>query len=157
MREQKIDIFNKRVLSKADAICFTSNGIITSNNRLVMGAGVAKKFKNKFSNIDYKAAKLVKENGNKCQLIGNFVTKAEDKKEYQINVVAFPTKYHWKDNSDLDLIKKSAQELIELANHYNWKLIALPKPGCFNGNLYWPIVKKEIEKILDDRVVIVYL
>jgi O-acetyl-ADP-ribose deacetylase (regulator of RNase III) len=148
MREQRIDVLSERVLSKADAICFTSNGVLTHSGCLVMGAGVAKAFRDGFPGLDASAGEAVRDNGNICQVVGFAPPRAK--------IIAFPTKHNWKDPSDLELIKKSARELMELIEKHNWKLVALPRPGCRNGGLSWDIVKAVIKPILDNRVVIVY-
>lgn len=151
MLTAEINILSDFVLAQADAICFTSNGVLKKNACLVMGAGNAKAFKNKFNNIDALAGKLVFQYGNFCQEIKKY--------EYLNNkftIVAFPTKYHWKDNSNLALIEKSAKELVELANINGWKKVFLPAPGINNGKLSWDIVEKILSKILDDRFTITF-
>jgi hypothetical protein len=148
MREQRIDILSERVLSKADAICFCSNGIVRSDNSLVMGAGVAKVFRDRFPGLDVSAGEAVRDNGNICQVVGFCPPRAK--------IVAFPTKHDWKDPSDLELIKKSARELMELIEKHNWKLVALPFPGIGRGGLDKETVRQALAPILDDRVVIVY-
>jgi len=150
MLEQRINILDQRVLSKADAICFTSNGVIRKNGCLVMGAGVAKAFRDRFVGIDRAAGRQVQRNGNICQVIPTLTDSIPE-------IVAFPTKHDWRDPSDIDLIEKSARELMELIEKKGWARTALPRPGCNNGSLNWKEVKKVIEPILDDRVVIVYL
>lgn len=149
------NILWQNVIDDADAICFTSNGVIKKNGRLVMGAGVAKAFRDKFLNLDWQAAQSVKEHGNICQIVGA-ARKSQQSKYAEI--VAFPTKHHWKDNSDIKLIEQSITQLVELADHMKWKKIYLPAPGVSNGGLSW---KKEVEpllmKKLDDRFIITFL
>lgn len=152
MKELRIDILSDTVLKDADAICFTSNGIVKASGELVMGAGVAKQFKEKFGVvIATNAGTLVKRNGNICQWVAIHFAK------HPAHIVAFPTKYHWKDPSDLELVKKSAKELMALVDKLGWTKVYLPRPGTGLGNLQWSVVKSELEKILDDRVIITYL
>lgn len=156
MKIQKINILSKEVRKIADAICFTSNGIIKKNGRLTMGAGVAKAFRDKFDGVDWDAAQAVKKNGNVCQLVVS-LQHVNDPLKYD-NIVAFPTKYHWRNPSDIKLITKSAHELVALADRNNWKNVYLPCPGCSNGGLNFKNdVKPVLEKILDDRFIICYL
>ena len=71
-------------------------------------------------------------------------------------VIAFHTKYHWKDKSSLNLIKKSSQQLVLVTNMMDWKNILLPRPGCSNGGLSWEKqVKPVLENYLDDRFTII--
>ena len=48
-----LDILNEGIITDLgyDAICVTTNGVVKRNGELVMGAGVAKQFANKFANI----------------------------------------------------------------------------------------------------------
>ena len=152
MLEEKTNILSDKILIKADAICFTSNGIVKKSGELVMGAGVAKAFKNKFVGIDKRAGNIVNKNGNVCQIVSYEIDKSDS-----LPIISFPTKYHWRNPSSLSLIKKSAEELMRLIEMHGWKKVYLPRPGCANGGLQWASVKSAIENILDDRVVICYL
>ncbi len=157
MIEKKIDILSEKLLSRVDAICFTSNGVVKSNGELVMGAGVALAFARRFTRLPRYAGECVRRNGNICQLVYSFPKGLEIPKDGFLYVIAFPTKNHWKDPSDLNLIVKSSKELMLGIEFMNIKRVALPRPGCQNGGLDWEKqVKPEIEGILDDRVVVVY-
>ena len=133
------DIFN----SKADYI------VIPVNMVKVMGAGLAKQFKEKYPHIfnEYVKIKFTKDNS----IFQYF------------HFILFATKYHWKDNSDIDLIKNG---LIQLKNEIEDKqypgnpflkdrdkiTIAFPKIGCGLGNLDWNEVKPLIIKYLGNCV-----
>jgi len=154
---KNLNILSQKVINKADAICFTSNGILKKNGALIMGAGVAKAFRDNFFNIDHSAGSLVKERGNICQIVSNSTRNPELPEGRRLDIVAFPTKHRPQDKSDIELIKKSAVELVELADMLSWKLVFLPAPGCSNGKLDFETeVKPVIKKILDDRFVITF-
>jgi hypothetical protein len=158
MREAKIDIFSPTILENVNTICFTSNGIIRRDGSLVMGAGTAKLFRDRFPGIDRKAGSLVKKNGNVCQIIDQpIITIGKKNIRVPINVVAFPTKNHWKDASDTDLIMRSARRLMEMVKENNWQYVALPQPGTGNGNLDWSVMREKLETVLDNRIIIVYV
>lgn len=123
MIEKKIDIFSEKLWKKVNAICFTSNGVVKADGTLVMGAGIAKVFRDKFSWLPLSAGKLVKNYGNKCQVMGS--TYFEDRR---ISIVGFPTKQNWRDSSDINLIIKSSKELMLLIEKNGWKRAALPRP-----------------------------
>ena len=146
MIEVKGNILSREVMEEADAICFTSNGVVRTNGRLVMGAGVAKAFRDRFYNIDMEAGKMVKANGNICQVI---------KKTPYCSIVAFPTKNHWRNQSDLALMKQSAEQLMKLVEDNKWNTVYLPRPGCSNGGLDWFDVKPEMDQILNNKVRII--
>ena len=155
MRIATVNILSNEVLQSADAICFTSNGIIKANGRLVMGAGNAKAFRDYFLNLDRSAAHEVNTNGNKCQIVRSHEKTHNGK---VVRIIAFPTKHHWKNPSDLELIKKSAIELVALADELEWKSVYLPPPGCGHGGLDFDTeVKPMLEKIFDSRFVITFL
>ncbi len=72
-----------------------------------------------------------------------------------IRIITFPTKHHWRDKSDLELIKTSAEQLIDICEGRGIATCYLTQPGCANGGLDWDSqVKPLIERILDDRFVI---
>lgn len=123
--------------------CVTTNGVLNKNGELVMGAGVALQASARFPELP--------------KILGGFVSKYGNRVFFvrQFNLISFPTKYGWKDKSDIELIKKSSVECVELANKFNLKKVIMPQPGCGNGHLIWNEVKRNIENILDDRFVVV--
>jgi hypothetical protein len=129
------------------ATCITTNGIVKTNGRAVMGAGVAKLVRDRYINCDLVLGTLITKNGSKVQ---QFLSKP-------VNLIAFPTKNHYKANSSLQLIEQSAHELKEWAdNHPEFTTIILPRPGCNNGRLVWAQVKPVLEGILtDDKFIII--
>lgn len=75
--------------------------------------------------------------------------------ELDFHVVSFPVKHHWRDEADLDLIKKSAIQLMNHVDGLGWGKVILPRPGCGNGRLTWEKVKPILESVLDDRVLVI--
>lgn len=142
---KKQDIFETAI--QFDAICVTTNSVITRTQALVMGAGVAKQFKLKYPGIEYELGKKVKTYGNIPFLIY---------KNKQA-IVSFPTKKNWKDKSDLKLIESSARALIKIASSRYWTKVAIPAPGVEKGGLSWKNeVAPLLSKILDDRFIILF-
>jgi hypothetical protein len=129
-----------------DAICVTTNGIIKKDGTAVMGAGVAHQAKIRYPSLPRELATALR-------LTGNHV--------YHIpqsdctNIITFPTKHNWKDDSDIALIEQSCKELVVLTDKSRWNKIVLTRPGCANGKLDWSIVKPILEKHLDDRFIII--
>jgi len=151
MKEIKGNIFEQL---DADAICVTTNGIVKANGELVMGAGIAKQFAMKWPQLPAIFGKIVAKYGNVLQQ-----TMPGDIKE-AITIIAFPTKNHWRDPSDMALIKQSAIKLREWADEFEEQTdkkpkVVLPRPGCGLGGLKWEDVKRVIEPILDDRFYII--
>ena len=152
MRIFRVNILSKKVLKTADAVCFTSNGVIKKDGKLVMGAGVAKQFRDTFADLDQQAGTAVKTYGNICQVVKQTFYLGNP-----LNIVAFPTKYNWRDKSDINLIETSAIQLIDMTNKYGWKDVYLPFPGISCGGLDKEFVTNRIGKIFDDRFIICYL
>lgn len=142
---------------EVDAVCITTNGNLKSSGANVMGKGIALDFKKKFPGIDFILGEKIKENGNKVYLINDGKTSIKNIVP-KWKIFSFPTKHNWWEKSDMELIIKSAKELVEISNLYANETICLPKPGCSNGGLKWPDVKEELEKILcDDKFLVIDL
>lgn len=65
----------------------------------------------------------------------------------------------WMGYPNLNIIKHSAEELVEITNEWGWQNVALPTVGCSreaHKGLDWLEVKKILEDILDDRFTIVH-
>jgi hypothetical protein len=125
--------------------CITTNGALRMNKRAIMGAGIAQQARSRFPELEVTLGKLILKHGNHVHLLGH-------------NLISFPTKVHWNRNSDLDLIMRSARELVALVNTLpDAKRILMTRPGCGMGKLSWHDVKRSIEPILDDRFIVVSL
>ncbi len=178
MKEIRGNIFAQ---TDADAICVTTNGIIKQNGELVMGAGIAKAFKEKFPFLPRVLGKSVGHNGN--HVYGVKISNTEFVPK-PIWVLTIPTKNDYRESSPLDLIEQSIQELVEIVDnlnssefwdynnslkeeskyryHYpagspqNIQKIVLPRPGCAHGGRDWETeVKPILEKYFDDRFYII--
>ena len=152
MKEVYGNIFSKAFLKFGDAFCITTNGFTKKDGSCVMGAGVAKLAKETFPGLDSELGKLIKENGNRVQIIRKIIVDGKEK-----HLIAFPTKHNWYEKSDIKLIDTSAHQLITLTNKIKYKKVILPRPGCKNGQLNWKQdVKPLLEKILTDTYFIIY-
>lgn len=154
MIELKANILSVEILKKADAICFTSNGMIKANGELVMGAGIAKAFRDRWPTLSEYFGKFVKNGGNTVHRLNVY----DSLTDRYMDIASFPTKHHWRNPSDLALIKRSAEALLKMADDNKWKSIYLPRPGVGLGGLNWETqVKPVIKDILDDRFIICHL
>lgn len=126
--------------------CITTNGTIKKNGRGVMGRGCALEAKRRCEaqgfDVSKRLAECVKTRGNVVSWLNT-------------GLLSFPTKYNWWENSDLELIKQSAEQLAIIANNFRDKWYVLPRPGCGNGKLKWEDVKPVIENILPDNVLVI--
>ena len=127
-------------------IVIPTNGIVKTDGRLVMGAGVALEAVKRFKDIDLFLGNKVTYEGNQCYLYTTTNT----------YVISFPTKNHYKDSRNLELIETSTKQLIILTNKLNFEKVYLPRVGCGLGNLDWITeVKPLLQRYLDDRFIIV--
>jgi hypothetical protein len=140
------------------AVCCTTNMTVKKNGELVMGAGVAKQFAKRFPSLPKRwgyQTNLILKGKLKSNLI---VTKYPIERISTIDLVSFPTKYDWKEKSDIDLIKRSAIQVYMISQVLGWFNVLLPRPGCSNGGLDWHSeVKPILLEILDERFWIITL
>lgn len=133
------------------AACVTTNGIVKRNGYAVMGAGIAKEADQRFA-CSGKLGRLLTKSGNHvydlCEAQGNGGS---------FRLISFPTKHHWKDNSDMTLIRQSAEELSALCDQMGIQTCYLTPPGCGCGRLNWTTqVEPVLSSLLDDRFIIVF-
>lgn len=146
MKEIKGDLLEVMATGEYDGFCVTTNGQVRANGKAVMGAGIAKIARDNFKGIDERFGMILQKYGHYVCHLG----------EYKYGkILTFPTKNHWRDKSDIELIKKSALQLEELIEKHGYSNILLPRPGCSNGGLSWEYVKEQISPILSDRIMII--
>ncbi|MCE5293484.1 MAG: DarT ssDNA thymidine ADP-ribosyltransferase family protein [Chlamydiales bacterium] len=149
----KIEAIKTEALEKKSTITFHEGDLLNSkmqtlvntvNCKGVMGKGIALEFKKRFPAmfLDYK---------DRCdkQAVKPGVPYIYKTKEEKC-IVNFPTKDHWKKDSDLSWIQKG---LDHIKTHYKeWGItsLALPPLGCGNGGLNWNIVRSMIMDTLGD-------
>lgn len=156
MLEDTVDLWTE----PCDARCITTNGYVKGNGHLVMGAGVAGQAQERYPKFPKVAGDFVKQHGNHVVtfygnwFIDGFHIANYDKDPFYF--VTFPVKHVWYEDADLELIERSAKELMDVLDQFdNWQKVLLPRPGCGNGRLTWGQVEPVISPILDDRVVVI--
>lgn len=142
MKVEKINIWD---LPETTWKGITTNGVVMKNGLAVMGGGVALEAAKRFTD-------LPKQLGAGIEMAGNTVILFPDH-----CVFSFPTKHHFRDKSDIELIKKSARGLIAILDHSESVItppVYLPFPGIGLGGLDEKTVLDALEGILDDRVIL---
>lgn len=125
---------------QGDYRCVTTNAILR-NGYSVMGKGITLQAAKKYPGLATLLGKLIQEKGNHVFHLGN-------------GLISFPTKWHYANNCDIELIKQSAKELVVLLQDNPAKRILLPKPDCEDRK--WEIVKPIVQTIFsDDKFIIV--
>lgn len=150
MREITGDIWD--YYNNGSRIVIPTNLTLDSRGRAVMGAGLAKEARNKYRDLP----KLLGDHIKSCGCMLNF-----DNPIFiyptDCKIICLATKRHWRGKSDIELIKNglinldSSLYLLDIRSN-----IYLPRLGCGLGGLDWEKeVKPELEKLLDDRFIIV--
>ena len=125
----------------------------------IMGAGLAKQFKNKYPDyyIDYKEVCSEFLTVGVVHLYPFYVDSFA--KFFGGGIISFPTKKHWKDKSQLAWIKDGLENIIKLTKINPWfkpNSIAFPKLGCGCGRLLWsdvePLLINFAEELQDVEV-----
>lgn len=152
-----IEVFGDLWEYPTDIRVITTNGDINRSGRAVMGRGCALEAALKYPYLPITLANRIKQLGNTVCILG-----LPDPAENWW-LVGYPVKTHYYEPATLELIRKSAHELVETTNyiHATCKTIlgygddplevVLPRPGCGSGQLSWAEVKPVIEDVLDDR------
>lgn len=134
------NLYTRENFDYYDYIGFTANNVVTSRNKLVMGAGNAKQVRDMFKGIDDRFGR---------KLLGR-------KSDYlmcldkETRIFAFQTKRHFKNPSPVDLIEKSVNKLNKIARDTS-KMFAVPFPGINHGKLNENDVLRIVE-VLPDNV-----
>ena len=123
----------------ADYRIITTNGDIKKDGSAVMGKGLALQAAQKYPDLPLRLGIQLK-NDNKCYIFPD------------MHIITFPTKYHWRENSNYKLIMEGIDFLKRFS--YNSGLtFVMPIPGTGNGNLHKGIVLSLLE-ILPDNVLV---
>lgn len=137
----------------ADAFVITTNGFVKKNGEAVMGRGCAKEAATFWPWLPRELGKHISSSGNVPHCFWKFIVSDSGDKW---DLITFPVKHNWWEKADIELIKKNAFTIGFWAEEYSsyWKKIAMPRPGCGNGQLNWKNVKPILEKYLDDRFIV---
>jgi len=126
-----------------DFRCITTNATLRKNGDAILGKGIALEARRRYPSLEVILGKLIRMYGNHVFKLG-------------YGLISFPTKWHWREDSDIELIKRSAQELVSILKDDPAKRVLLTRPGCGNGNLRWSGVKPFIQDILsDDKFIVI--
>ena len=145
-----------------DVLVVPTNGVLTKDNKLVMGAGLAKRFRDKFSGIDHCfGTELAMEQAfagteylklNNVHYYGMLSRNTNNSSDLSgKEIVALQTKGHWKDESDYGLVFWSVGKLHK---QYTSKKVLMTRPGCGLGGLGWSKVREMISFLGDNFTVI---
>lgn len=140
MLEEKGNLWEKHA---AGSWIVIPTNLKTYRGRAIMGAGLAKEARDRFSNLDFWLGEQLYFGG---RLVPDWATR----------LFLFPTKDSPYENSDINLIEDSAIELERVVSSCSSfkPPIYLPRVGCGLGKLRWLDVRLVLEAHLDDRFVV---
>lgn len=137
-------------LNPGDTVLVTSNGIVTKEKRLVMGAGIAKTIRDMFTDSDLIFGRYVEKHAG---VYGLSAPVSYRWKDGYVNIVLYQTKLGFKGRAKLSIIDKSKDDLLAYIATYPYGVYHLPYPGIGCGGLdpedVAPIIRQ-----LPDRVVV---
>lgn len=70
-------------------------------------------------------------------------------------LASFPVKHHWHERADPELIRRSAEQFVALADKFGYERVVMPRLGSGNGGLPWREVRPLLEEVLDKRFTVV--
>jgi hypothetical protein len=123
-------------------IAITTNGSVSRSGKAIIGRGVAAQAAVLFQSIPEILGAAIKNSGNHVHYLDN-------------NIVSFPVEHSPYEIPDLNLIKRSAIELVQKADEFGWSQIVVPRPGCGGGGLLWKDVKPILENLFDKRFIVI--
>lgn len=153
-------------IGKVSAICITTNGFVKNNGEAVMGMGIAKQMAERYPELPAILGTAIRMHGNRV----NYLMKIGDTAIYSFpvkpisllvpnpdainrlvvkhaqaktNVGATVPGFHCKAN--VEIIRRSALELLEVYKSDNLSHVLLPLPGCGAGELSF---KRNVETML---------
>lgn len=120
-------------------IVITTNMIIKKNGHLTMGKGLALEMKLRYPSFP----KLAASDHKRVKFWESY------------HVYTFPTKYHWRECSDINLIIRGLNELNTAVTVSGFNKIYLPPLGCGQGGLNPGEIIPILRMYLDDRFTLV--
>lgn len=134
--------------TKGNLLNATTEALVNTVNTMgVMGKGIAMQFKEAYPN-NYKVYRDACKAG--TFKTGEVLAVQDGSVTSQKWIINFPTKAHWKGNSQYSFIESGLKALKEKLIELDIKSVALPPLGCGNGGLDWDKVKPMIEAELGD-------
>lgn len=142
---------------KADWVVIPTNGFVKKDGTNVMGSGLAKQAADFHPSLPASNGEAINKYGNVPCFLGYFLTKVnqETGKLEQLpngsyRVYSFPTKHHYREKSDIKLIRESCSNLLKAWESSPPALrptVVMPRVGCGLGKLDW---EGDVRPLLDE-------
>ena len=136
-----------------EAAVIATNGVVGKTGLAIMGKGQALEAAKRYSGLRAKLGKYLQEYGNRAFYMGVY-----QDGDHFTSLVTFPTKDHYRNNSNLDLIIASTQQVKRIADKFELTKLYFPPVGCGLGRLdYEKQVRPILQKYLNDSRFVVVL
>lgn len=134
--------------AKGDLLHAETEALVNTVNTVgVMGKGIALQFREAYAK-NYAAYRAACKAG--TLKTGAVLAVQDESVSGQKWIINFPTKAHWKADSQYDFITSGLKALRHKLIELNINSVALPPLGCGNGGLDWTRVRPMIETELGD-------
>jgi hypothetical protein len=149
-------------------VCVTTNGFLTASKKGVMGRGNALAMANTIPELKTQLGKHLVQNGNNVGFIYDRVIAFPVKPDYcfyEEALTNYKLRYIKRSGkgvpgfyckADINLIKRSLEQLIDLIKKDNLTTVYLPIPGIKNGELPVEDVKRTLVN-LPEQIILVHL
>lgn len=164
MKEIFVNIWD--LYDAGETVCITINGHVKRNDEAVMGRGTAYQALCRWPDMAKVLGALIEQKGNVVQLIRPrllaFPVKASSGVSDGTNVIGHMQYRYpkgravpgWLLKADLNIIRRSLDELTKLHKEHGWERVYLPRPGCGAGELDWAQVEPLCRRYGDWLVVV---
>ncbi|MBX3394927.1 MAG: ADP-ribose-binding protein [Phycisphaerae bacterium] len=125
-------------IEQAEYRCIPSSGATTPEGTAILDFGVGIEAVKRFAGIDVDLGHLIKSRGNHVHLI-------------RPGLLSFPVQQYAWAGPNLQIIERSAKQLAAIVGEAK---TLLPRPGCLPGQLNWEDVRKVLEFLPDNVIVI---
>ena len=118
----------------ADVRVITTNGTVKKDGCAVMGLGCAREAVERWPDTPKLLGRALQQFGLRVHVLWSPRVNKQGECTHH-GLVSFPVKYNWWEKADLDLIRISAEQLVEIINWPDEERVALTRPGCGDGRL----------------------
>ncbi len=125
--------------AQGEWVAIPTNGIVNPSGDAVMGAGLAKDAATRHPDLPRLLGQELRRSGNRPYAFP------------YARIITVPTKHHWQQPSDLQLIVDSIQAVVRMIEQRNMTRVYFPRLGCGLGQLSWPDVRSAIAPYVTPR------
>ena len=143
---------------RAALFLITTNSYVKRNGSLVMGRGIARQARDRFSGVDMECGRVIEglaRDRNELHHLPYFtyglLTPFIGTGRVYEKLGLFQVKHHWREKALPQLIRVAVEDLMDLTYTYELDEIHLNFPGIGNGGLSRDVVKPIVD-VLPDNV-----